>query len=98
MASSLDGGSGRSSRASTPDELTPSLAPVRAATRQELCVSCIAAAAAAAALANSQSQPESHQNSVPVVKVVPQDIQELHDPPVQQVLQPAEDYSQDSRS
>lgn len=50
-----------SSRASTPDEMTPSLMPERqfstvTAVRQELCVSCIAAkAAAAAAIVNNSN-------------------------------------------
>lgn len=85
VASSLDGGSGRSSRASTPDELTPSL-PVRTATRQELCVSCIAAAAAAAALHNQQQDLPNLPHLPPPKSL--QDSQELKDPPVQQVLQP----------
>lgn len=96
VASSLDGASERSSRASTPDELTPSLT-VRTATRQELCVSCIAAAAAAAAL-HTQQQDLPNLPHLPPPKSLLQDSQELKDPPVQQVLQPTPSDDTDTRS
>lgn len=67
----------QSSRASTPDELTPSLSTSgrQMAVRQDLCVSCIAAAAAAAVSTNQNetenpsssddSGPHQQQNSAP---------------------------------